>query len=82
LRAALEKLDQLEKPVRARKILDSPAAPDLESNRIANHIAIGMAKSRTDSDKSWASVPELTRSSDIKLNKRVQLSMHAKTVAS
>jgi hypothetical protein len=40
LRAALEKLDQLEKRIAARK--------PLECNPIAAHVAIGMTKARND----------------------------------
>jgi hypothetical protein len=52
LQVALEKLDQLEKRIAARKILDSAPPTDPEANRIAAQITIGMTKARTRSEKS------------------------------
>jgi hypothetical protein len=48
LKVALEKLDELEKRLAARKIADYPA----NSNRIAYQIAIGMTKAGMVSEKS------------------------------
>jgi hypothetical protein len=52
LQEAFQKLDQLEKRIAERKLLDSTSPANRETNPIASRIAIGMTKARADSDKS------------------------------